>query len=114
MQNGISPIHVSTLVPDSLCNINNTQTIRYNTQQYYNSFLPAVVRCWKELLQPNRVSGSLATFKHKLNAKKGCGGGVCVCGGGGGGLLSSMISVKARSSISHQTWKLGTSCSILN
>ena len=70
------PVYLSTLLPDSvgntssynLRNINNTQTIHCNTQQYYNSFLPATVRNWNELSQEIRDSNTLTTFKHKLNA----------------------------------------------
>ena len=76
MQNGLSPVYLSTLLTDSvgntssynLHNINNTQTIHCNTQHYYNSFLPATVRHWNELSQEIRDSNTLKTFKHKLNA----------------------------------------------
>ena len=59
----------------NLPNINNTQTIHCNTQQYYNSFLPATVRNWNELSQEIRDSNTLTTFKHKLNANIRGGGG---------------------------------------
>ena len=39
--------------------MNNTQTIHCNTQQYYNSFLPATVRNWNELSQEIHDSNTL-------------------------------------------------------
>ena len=75
MQNNLSPNYLSSLVPPTvgstssypLRNASNLQTIRTNSEQYYNSFLPSVIRDWNELPQQTRDSPSLNIFKNKLN-----------------------------------------------
>ena len=107
MQNGLSPVYLSTLLPDSvgntssynLRNINNTQTIHCNTQQYYNSFLPATIRNWNELSQEIRDSNTLTTFKQKLNAN--------IRG------VPKFYNIGKRNEQVYQT-RLRTSCSTLN
>ena len=57
MINGLCPDYLSPLVPPtvgnntaySLRNASDYKYIRSNTQLYYNSFLPSVVRDWNEL-----------------------------------------------------------------
>lgn len=76
MQNGLSPDYLTCLVPPSvgrtssyqLRDANNTRTIHASTQQYYNSFLPSVIRDWNELPENVRDSSSLNAFKSKINA----------------------------------------------
>ena len=59
MQNGFSPDYLSSLVPPTVgstihYNLRNDSDLHIglvhaNTQQYYNSFLPSVIRGWNEL-----------------------------------------------------------------
>ena len=42
--------------------------IRSNTQLYYNSFLPSVVRDWNELPHTTRNAPSISAFKRILNS----------------------------------------------
>ena len=76
MKSELSPSYLSSLVPPSvgansaykLRNANNIETILANSQQYYNSFLPSVIRSWNELPQETRDSYNIASFKRHLNA----------------------------------------------
>ena len=43
--------------------------MNFNTQLYYKSFLPSVIRDWNEIPQEIPNSNSLSTFKRKLNAE---------------------------------------------
>ena len=75
MQNGLSPDYLTSLVPATvgstssypLRNASNLQTIHANSQVYYNSFLPSVVRDWNELPEQTRNSPSLNSFKKNVN-----------------------------------------------
>ena len=75
MQNGLSPDYLTSLVPATvgstssypLRNASNLQTIHANSQVYYNSFLPSVVRDWNELPEQTRNSPSLNSFKKSIN-----------------------------------------------
>ena len=75
MQNDLSPDYLSSLVPSSigntttysLRNINDLNTIRANSQLYYNSFLPSVIRQWNELPEVIRQQPSITSFKNRLN-----------------------------------------------
>ena len=42
-------------------------TVRANTQLYYNSFLPSVVREWNSLTDLSRNAATLESFKMSLN-----------------------------------------------
>ena len=76
MVNNLSPNYLSSLVPSTvgntttyqLCNAANLHTIRANSQLYYNSFLPSVIRDWNEL--PDNVcnSPSKMVFKRHFNS----------------------------------------------
>ena len=72
MYNDIAPSYLSSLVPRpdqntsrySLRNANNIRTIYSCTSQYYNSFLPAVIRDWNDL---RRIVDTVDDFKRQLN-----------------------------------------------
>ena len=76
MVNGLCPDYLCSLVPPTigntsrynLRNVNDLQTLHANTQCYFNSFLPSVIREWNELSQPIRNSTSLSSFKYRLNS----------------------------------------------
>ena len=75
MLNGLCADYLSSLVPPtvgnntaySLCNASDYKYIRSNTQLYYNSFLPSVVRDWNELSHTSRNAPSISAFKRSLN-----------------------------------------------
>ena len=52
----------------SLRNTSDYKYIRSNTQLYYNSFLPSVVRDWNELPHTTRNAPSISSFKRSLNS----------------------------------------------
>ena len=76
MINGLCPDYLSSLVPPtvgnntaySLRNASDYKYIRSNTQSYYNSFLPSVVRDWNELPHTTRNAPSISAFKRSLNS----------------------------------------------
>ena len=76
MVNNLSPNYLSSLVPSTvgntttyqLRNAANLHTIRANSQLYYNSFLPSVIRDWNELPDNVRNSPSKMVFKRHLNS----------------------------------------------
>ena len=76
MINGLSPDYLSSLVPHtvgndtaySLRNASDYKYIRSNTQLYYNSFLPSVVRDWNELPHTTRNAPSINAFKRSHNS----------------------------------------------
>ena len=71
------PTLVPPLVPPTIGNtsrynvrnINDLQTLHANTQCYFNSFSPSVIRDWNELSQPIRNSTSLSSF-YKVSYRK--------------------------------------------
>ena len=76
MINGLCPDYLSSLVPPTvgnntaygLRNASDYKYIRSNTQLYYNSFLPSVVRDWNELPHTTRNAPSISAFKRSLNS----------------------------------------------
>ena len=80
MQNDLSPEYLTSLVPPTdgnnrnynPRNSTNLQTMHSNIQLYYKSFLPSVIRDWKDLPQEIQKSDSFSTFKRKLNADLKC------------------------------------------
>ncbi|MES9992730.1 MAG: reverse transcriptase family protein, partial [Candidatus Thiodiazotropha sp.] len=76
MYSGLSPTYLSSLIPPTvganvtynLRNPNNIQTIHTNSQLYYNSFLPSVIRNWNLLPEDVRNSTSTAALKQALNS----------------------------------------------
>ena len=73
--NTLPPTNLSCLVPSTventttyqLRNATNLHTIRANSQLYYNSFLPTVIRDWNELPGNVRNSSNKMAFKCHLN-----------------------------------------------
>ena len=78
MINNISPSYLSDLVPQSvnsishynLRNADDLESVASRTNQYYNSFLPSVVREWNELTNDVRQSDSLHSFKCNINRER--------------------------------------------
>ena len=75
MINGLCPDYLSSLPPTvenntaySLRHASDYKNIRSNTQLYYNSFLPSVVRNWNELPNSTRNTPSISAFKRSLNS----------------------------------------------
>ena len=79
MQNGFSPDYLSSLVSpivgntiihynEHVRNDSDLNLVHVNTQQYYNSFLPSVIRGWNELPEETRNLPTVASFKRKLNS----------------------------------------------
>ena len=74
MINGLCPDYLSPLVPHTVGKIQYITPIMHpitniyveNTQLYYNSFLPSVVRDGNELLNITRNATSYSAFKHIL------------------------------------------------
>ena len=77
MQNGLSPATVGSTSSYLLRNASNLQKKKKNkknkkkkhanSQLYYNSFLPSVIRDWNELPGQTRHSPSLNSFKKSIN-----------------------------------------------
>ena len=75
MTHNLTPLYLSSLVPQSVSNIsryslrnsNDLQTIDARTTLYYNSFLPSTVRAWNNVHDEAKQSDSLSTFKGFLH-----------------------------------------------
>ena len=75
MVHNATPSYLSLLVPPQVGNLSrynlrnerNYQTIACRSQQYFNSFLPSVIRDWNELPEDIKSSRSVKSFKVKLN-----------------------------------------------
>ncbi|MCG8033360.1 MAG: reverse transcriptase family protein, partial [Candidatus Thiodiazotropha taylori] len=71
----LTPPYLSSLVPPqvqhvsrySLRNANNVQTLPSHTTQYYNSFLPFVIREWNNLPDAIRNVDTVESFKRNIN-----------------------------------------------
>ena len=78
MLNNITPLYLSSLVPQSIRNIsrynlrnsNDLQTIYARSNQYFNSFLPSSVRTWNNLSPEERQHESINSFKCFLRKDK--------------------------------------------
>ena len=70
MQNNLCPVYLSSLVPRTvgssvgynLRNAGDIQTVNTNTQFYYTSFLPSVIREWNDLPEEFQNANSKAAF----------------------------------------------------
>ena len=75
MVNNIAPLYLSSLVPPlvqsvshySLRNANDLQSVNSRTTQYFNSFLPSVIRDWNSLPCADRNVETIDSFKRHLN-----------------------------------------------
>ena len=76
MFSNLSPSYLSDLVPQSVNTIshynlrNDLESVASGTNQYYNSFLPSVVREWNDLTNDVRQSDSLHSLKYNLNRER--------------------------------------------
>ena len=78
MKSGMSPHYLTTLIPPivgntstyNLPNANDIGMVHANSQLYYNSFLPSVIRKWNELPEDTRQSSNIASFKTHLNRER--------------------------------------------
>ena len=78
MMHNITPLYLSSLVPQSVSNLsrynlrnsNDLQTIDARTNQYYNSFLPSSVRAWNNLSVEAKQCESVNTFKCLLQKEE--------------------------------------------
>ncbi|MCG7868583.1 MAG: endonuclease/exonuclease/phosphatase family protein [Candidatus Thiodiazotropha taylori] len=74
----LTPLYLSSLVPQSVSNLsrynlrnsNDLQTVDARTSQYYHSFLPSTTRDWNSLSTETKQSDSVNSFKHSLNKDK--------------------------------------------
>ena len=62
------PAKVGNASSYSLRNAASFQTIHFNTQQYYISFLPSAIREWNDLLLAIRDSTTVTAFKYQWNS----------------------------------------------
>ena len=77
MMNGLAPEYLNRLVPSlvqdtsrySLRNSNNLNTVRSNSNLYYNSFVPSTIRMWNNLPLLVRNSTSLNEFKKNISGQ---------------------------------------------
>ena len=75
IMNGLSPDYLRELIPPTvqatirynLRNSNDIQTIRANTNLFYDSFFPATIRAWNDLPGNIKQATPVASFKFLLN-----------------------------------------------
>ena len=75
MINNIAPLYLSSLVPPivqsishyNLRNANDLKSVNSRTTQYFNSFLPSVIRDWNSLPCADRNVETINSFKRHLN-----------------------------------------------
>ena len=78
MTNALSPLYLSSLVPQTVSNASrynlrnssDLQTVEAQTTLFYNPFLPSTVRAWNSLLPTTKQSDSTNSFKYFLNKDK--------------------------------------------
>ena len=76
MKINLYPSYLASLVPNNvgdvsrynLRNVQHSQTVHANTQLYFNSFLPSVIREWNALSQPTRELSSMDCFANQLKS----------------------------------------------
>ena len=61
----ISPL-VQETAPYSLRNSDDIQTFHANTNLFYNSFFPSVIRAWNSLPEEIKQAPSVTSFKNRL------------------------------------------------
>ena len=75
MNQNLTPLYLTSLVPQSVGNVsrynlriaNNLQGINTGTAQYQQSFLPSTIREWNELPNEAKECRSVNSFKYFLN-----------------------------------------------
>lgn len=73
--NGLTPNYLNDLLPPlvhetttyNLRNSNHIQSVRANTNLYFNSFIPSTIRAWNSLSDDIKSALSVASFKYRLN-----------------------------------------------
>ena len=78
MKSGVTSHCLTALIPPivgttstyNIRNANDTGTVHANSQLYYNSFLPYVIRKWNDLPEDTRQSRNKASFKTHLNRNR--------------------------------------------
>ena len=73
--NGLTPNYLSDLLPPlvhettsyNLRNSNHIQTVHANTNLFFNSFIPSIIRAWNSLSDDIKSASSVASFKYRLN-----------------------------------------------
>ena len=78
MMHNLTPLYLSSLIPQSVSNLsrynlrnaNDLQTVDARTQQYYQSFLPSTTRDWNALSVEAKQSDSVNSFKRYLAKDK--------------------------------------------
>ena len=76
----ITPLYLSSLVPQSVSNLsqyslrnsNDLQTVNARSSQYYHPFIPSTTRDWNSLSTETKQSDSVNSFKQFLNKDKPC------------------------------------------
>ena len=62
--------HIIPVLSNSVENSNNLQTVRSNSNLYYNSFLPSTIRLWNNLPLLVRNSTTLNEFKKNISGQR--------------------------------------------
>ena len=78
MNHNLTPLYLTSLVPESVGNVsrynlrnaNNLQGINTRTAQYQQSFLPSTIREWNELPNEAKECNSVNSFKYYLNKNR--------------------------------------------
>ena len=76
MKNNLCPPYLVSLIPNNVGdvsrynfrNVQHSQTVHANTQLYFNSLLPSVIREWNALSQTTRELSSMNYFANHLNS----------------------------------------------
>ena len=76
MKSDMSTHYLTTLIPpifgstSNLRNANDIGMVHADSQLYYKSFLPSIIRKWNELPEDTRQSSNIASFITHLNRKR--------------------------------------------
>ena len=73
--NGLTPEYLQFILPPlvqnttnyNLMNSNNLRSIHADTNLFYNSFFPSIIRAWNDLSEEIKISPSVAAYKYRLN-----------------------------------------------
>ena len=75
MAHNLTPHYLTSLIPSTvtetssynLRNSNDIRTVCARTSQHFSFFLPSTIREWNNLLEEQRNSPTIASFKYQLN-----------------------------------------------